>query len=62
MVAARDPFHVTMHLNNAMPASDEEMREVFPEETKKRLQNLKKKHDLDRMFGAGVRDYQANVM
>jgi hypothetical protein len=61
MVAALGPFHVTTYVNNAMPASEAEMREVFPEGTIKRLQNLKKKHDPDGMFRAGVWDYQANV-
>ena len=44
-----------------MPVSDDEMRGVFPEETIKRLQNLKTKHDPDGMFKAGAWDYQANV-
>lgn len=60
-ITALSPFHVTTYLNNAMPASAEEMRGVFPEETIKRLQNLKKKHDPDGMFKAGAWDYQANV-
>jgi hypothetical protein len=60
-IAALSPFHVTTYLNNAMPASDEEMRAVFPEETIKRLQNLKTKYDPDGMFKAGAWDYKANV-
>jgi FAD/FMN-containing dehydrogenase len=60
-IAALGPFHVTTYLNNAMPASDKDMREVFPEETMKRLQSLKRKHDPDGMFKAGAWDYQANV-
>lgn len=60
-IAALSPFHVTTYLNNAMPASDEEMRGVFPEETIKRLQSLKKKYDPDGIFRAGAWDYQANV-
>ena len=60
-ITALDPFHVTTYLNNAMPTSDEEMRGVFPEDTIKRLQNLKMKHDPDGMFKAGAWDYQANV-
>jgi FAD/FMN-containing dehydrogenase len=61
MVAALSPFRVTTYVNNAMPASDEEMCGVFPEETIKRLQKLKRKHDPDGMFKAGAWDYQANV-
>ena len=60
-IAALSPFHVTSYLNNAMPASDAEMRGIFPEETIKRLQALKKKHDPDGMFREGAWDYQANV-
>ena len=44
-----------------MPASDQEMQAVFPEETMKRLRNLKTKYDPDGMFKAGVWDYKANV-
>jgi len=60
-VTALSPFHVTTYLNNAMPASDAEMRGVFPEKTIKRLQNLKKKHDPNGMFRAGAWDYRANL-
>jgi FAD/FMN-containing dehydrogenase len=60
-VAAFSPFHVTTYVNNAMPASDAEMRAVFPEETMKRLQALKRKHDPQGMFRAGAWDYRANV-
>ncbi len=60
-ITALSPFHVTTYLNNAMPTSDEEMRRVFPEETIKRLQNLKMNYDPDGMFKAGAWDYQANV-
>ena len=60
-IAALSPFHVTTYLNNAMPVSADEMRGVFPDETFKRLQNLKTKHDPDGMFKAGAWDYQANV-
>jgi len=60
-VAAFGPFHVTTYVNNAMPASDAEMRRVFPEETMKRLQALKRKHDPQGMFRAGAWDYRANV-
>ena len=61
MIAALKPFHVTGYLNNAMPTSDEEMHGVFPEETIKRLRNLKKKYDPDGMFRAGAWDYEANT-
>ncbi len=61
MIAALSPFHVATYLNNAMPASAEDMRGVFSEETITRLQNLKEKHDPDGMFKAGAWDYQANV-
>jgi hypothetical protein len=44
-----------------MPTSDEEMRRVFSQETIRRLQYLKKKHDPDGMFKAGAWDYQANM-
>jgi hypothetical protein len=61
MIAALSPFHVATYLNDAMPSSDEEMRGVFPEETIKRLQDLKKTHDPDGMFKTGAWNYQANV-
>ncbi len=60
-ITALSPFHVTTYLNNAMPVSADEMRGVFPEETFKRLQNLKTKHDPNGVFKAGAWDYQANV-
>jgi hypothetical protein len=60
-VAALSSFHVTTYLNNAMPASDEEMHAIFPEETIKRLQKVKQKYDPDGMFKTGVWDYRANV-
>jgi FAD/FMN-containing dehydrogenase len=60
-IAALSPFHVITYLNNAMPTSDEEMRAVFPEETIKRLQNLKTKYDPDGVFKAGAGNYKANV-
>jgi len=59
-VAALGPFHVTTYLNNAMPESESEMREIFPEETFKRLQALKKKHDPNNMFKMGAWQYEAN--
>ena len=59
-VAKLDPFHVTRYLNNAMPESESDMRGVFPEETYKRLQALKKKHDPDNMFKMGAWQYEAN--
>lgn len=60
-IAALGPFHVTTYLNNAMPATNEEMREVFPEQTIRRLQTLKQKHDPNGMFKATPWDYAANV-
>lgn len=60
-IAALSPFHVTTYLNNAMPASDEEMRAVFPGDTMNRLQSLKTKYDPDGMFKAGPWDYSANA-
>ncbi len=60
-IAALSPFHVTTYLNNAMPASDEDMHAIFPEQTIKRLHNLKKRCDPEGMFKAGVWDYKANV-
>ena len=55
------PFHVTTYLNNAMPENENEMRRVFPEETMKRLRNLKKKHDPEGKFKAGAWQYEANT-
>jgi len=60
-VAALSPFRVTTYLNNAMPTSDADMRGVFPDATIQRLRELKRRHDPDGMFKAGVWDYQANV-
>jgi FAD/FMN-containing dehydrogenase len=54
MTRALTPFHVTTYLNNAMPENENEMRRVFPEETMKRLQALKKKHDPDGIFKTGA--------
>jgi FAD/FMN-containing dehydrogenase len=54
------PFHVTTYLNNAMPESEAEMLEVFPQETMKRLQALKKKHDPQNLFKMGAWQYEAN--
>jgi len=45
----------------AMPASDVEIRAVFPEETMKRLQALMRKYDSHGMFRAGASDCRANV-
>jgi FAD/FMN-containing dehydrogenase len=59
-VAELGPFHVTTYLNNAMPESESEMRGVFPEETLKRLQALKKKHDPNDVFKMGAWQYEAN--
>jgi hypothetical protein len=60
-VAALSPFRVTTYLNNAMPVSDADMRGVFPDATIQRLRELKRRHDPNGMFKAGVWDYQANV-
>jgi len=59
-VAALSPFHVTTYINNAMPESESEMLGVFPQETMKRLQALKQKHDPDNMFRTGAWQYEAN--
>ena len=60
-VESLKPFHVTTYLNNAMPENENEMRRVFPEETMKRLRNLKKKHDPEGKFKAGAWQYEANT-
>jgi FAD binding domain len=60
-VDALGPFQVTTYLNNAMPASEEDMLGVFPEETMKRLDALKKKHDPDNVFKTGAWQYAANL-
>jgi hypothetical protein len=60
-VESLKPFHVTTYLNNAMPENENEMRRVFPEETMKRLQALKKKHDPEGMFKTGAWQYEANT-
>jgi len=53
-------FHVTSYLNNAMPESEAEMLGVFPQDTMKRLQALKKKHDPSNLFKTGAWQYDAN--
>ena len=53
-------FHVTTYLNNAMPESEAEMLEVFPQETMKRLRALKQKIDPDNVFKMGAWQYEAN--
>jgi hypothetical protein len=55
------PFHVTTYLNNAMPESDSEMLGVFPEDTMKRLRELKTKHDPNNVFKTGAWHYEAHV-
>jgi FAD/FMN-containing dehydrogenase len=59
-VAKLSRFHVTTYLNNAMPESDAEMMEVFPQDTMKRLHALKQKHDPDNVFKMGAWRYEAN--
>ncbi|TPE48191.1 FAD-binding oxidoreductase [Amaricoccus solimangrovi] len=61
MVAALAPFHASAYVNNAMPASDAEMRAVFPDATIARLRRLKEKHDPEGLFRSGAWDYAANV-
>ena len=53
-------FHVTTYLNNAMPESEAEMLEVFPQETMKRLRALKQRIDPDNVFKMGAWQYEAN--
>jgi hypothetical protein len=60
-VAALGEFHVTTYVNNAMPANEKEMLDVFPEETMKRLRALKKKHDPDNVFKMGAWQFDANT-
>ena len=51
---------MTTYLNNAMPESEAEMLEVFPQDTMKRLRALKAKHDPDNLFKMGAWQYEAN--
>jgi FAD/FMN-containing dehydrogenase len=53
-------FHVTSYLNNAMPESEAEMLEVFPQETMKRLRAIKQRVDPDNVFKMGAWQYEAN--
>jgi FAD/FMN-containing dehydrogenase len=53
-------FHVTSYLNNAMPESEAEMLEVFPQVTMNRLRALKQKIDPDNVFKMGAWQYEAN--
>lgn len=53
-------FHVTSYLNNAMPESEAEMLEVFPQDTMKRLRALKEKVDPNNVFKTGAWQYDAN--
>jgi FAD/FMN-containing dehydrogenase len=59
-VAKLSRFHVTTYLNNAMPESEADMLGVFPQETMKRLQALKQKHDPYNLFKMGAWQYDAN--
>jgi FAD/FMN-containing dehydrogenase len=54
------PFHVTTYLNNAMPESEAEMLEVFPQGTMTRLRALKETHDPHNLFKMGAWQYEAN--
>jgi hypothetical protein len=60
-IDALRPFQVTTYLNNAMPASEGDMLNVFPEKTMKRLDALKKKQDPDNLFKTGAWKYEANL-
>ena len=51
---------MTSYLNNAMPESEAEMLEVFPQDTMKRLRALKAEHDPDNLFKMGAWQYEAN--
>jgi FAD/FMN-containing dehydrogenase len=53
-------FHVTTYLNNAMPESEAEMLEVFPQVTMNRLRALKQRIDPDNVFKMGAWQYEAN--
>jgi FAD/FMN-containing dehydrogenase len=59
-VAKLSRFHVTTYLNNAMPESEAEMLEVFPQDTMNRLRALKAKIDPDNVFKMGAWQYEAN--
>jgi FAD/FMN-containing dehydrogenase len=60
LVASLSRFHVTTYLNNAMPESDTEMLDVFPQDIMKRLRALKEKHDPNNLFKMGAWQYEAN--
>ncbi|NPC55818.1 FAD-binding oxidoreductase [Caenimonas soli] len=60
LVAKLSRFHVTSYLNNAMPESEAEMLEVFPQDTMKRLRALKEKVDPNNVFKTGAWQYEAN--
>ena len=60
-VDALSSFQVTTYLNNAMPESEKDMLAVFPEQTMKRLNALKTKHDPENLFKMGAWQYQANL-
>lgn len=59
-VAKLGRFHVTRYLNNAMPESEAEMLEVFPQDTMKRLRALKERIDPDNLFKTGAWQYESN--
>jgi FAD/FMN-containing dehydrogenase len=59
-VAKLGRFHVTRYLNNAMPESEAEMLDVFPQDTMKRLRTLKERIDPDNVFKMGAWQYEAN--
>ncbi len=59
-VAKLSRFHVTTYLNNAMPESEAEMLQVFPQDTIKRLRALKERVDPDNLLKAGAWQYEAN--
>lgn len=52
--------HVTSYLNNAMPESEVDMLEVFPQHTMKRLHALEERMDPSNVFKVGAWQYDAN--
>ena len=59
-VAKLGRFHVTSYLNNAMPESETEMLEVFPQDTINRLRALKERVDPANVFKVSAWQYEAN--
>ncbi len=53
-------YRVTTYLNNAMPESDADMLQVFPQDTIRRLRALKELHDPANLFRTGAWQYDAN--